>query len=243
MHALSGQGIQEYRQGCHQGLTFTGGHFGNHAALLLIGLDAAIQDDTADELDVIMNHIPGDDVATGHPLVFPDGLFTLNLHEIASLGGQELVKFGSRNRHGLVLGKTAGGGFHDGESFRQELIQDYLDGFVLFLHQFVAFRCQGFLLLHGDVFFHLQFNFRNAVLEGFFHGCDLLPQSLAAGTEFVVGELVNIRINGQDFVQDGPDGLHIPVALGAENFLKNICYCHNNGSFSINLAKLRILPI
>ena len=226
MHAFAGQGIQEHRKRSNQGFTFTGGHFRNHAALFLVGFYATVKDDTADELDIVMHHVPGNLIAAGHPVVVPDGFIALNLHEVAALGGQEFVELACRHFHAFVLRQTAGGALHNGEGLRQELVQDVLDGGILVLDEFVALRCQRLLFFHGDVFLHLQFNFCDTVLEGLFHRSDLVLQRLAVGTELIIGKLVNLRVDGKNLIQYGTDCFHVPVTLAAEDFLKNICYCH-----------------
>jgi len=47
VHTLAGQGVQDHRQGGHQGLAFTGFHLGDLALM---------QGDTADKLDIKMAH-------------------------------------------------------------------------------------------------------------------------------------------------------------------------------------------
>ncbi len=239
MHAFAGEGVQEHGQRGNQGFTFTGGHFRNHAALLLVGFDAAIEDNAADELDVIMHHVPGNLIAAGHPVVVPDGFVALDLHKVAALGGQEFIELGSRHLHGLVLGEAAGGALHNGVGLRQELVQDFLDGGIFVFDEFVAFRSQRFLFLHGDVFFHLQLDFRDAVLEGLLHRSNFVLQRLAVRTELIIGKAVYLRIDGKNLVQDRTDYLHVPVTLAAEDFLENICYCHFVSN--LNLTKITIL--
>ena len=233
MHAFSGKGVEEHRKRSHKGLTLTGSHLGDHAALLLVGFDAAIEDDTADKLHVIMHHIPGNLVAAGLPMVVPDGFngsviadLTGNLHEIPAFGSELLVKFTGRHLDGFAGGETAGRALDDGKSLGEDLVQDHLDGVVLILHQLVAFAGKGLFLGNGDIFFEFQFNLRYSIFKRLFHGGDLRLERLGAGTEGVVGKCVDFRVNFQDLVQDGPDGFHIPVRLGSENSFQYICDCH-----------------
>ena len=92
MDALARECVQEHREGRDEGLAFTGRHLGNAAALLLVGLEGAVQDDTADELHVVMDHVPGNLVAAGDPVVLPDGLVVLDVDEIAAVGRQVAVE-------------------------------------------------------------------------------------------------------------------------------------------------------
>ena len=213
VNALSGKCVEEHREGSHQGLTFTGCHFGNHAPLLLVGFDAAVEDYTADELDVVVNHVPGNLIAAGLPVVVPHSLVAGNLHKVAAFGGKLLVKFGGRNLHGLILGKTAGRRFHDGKSLRKEFIQNHFNGFVLFLHKFVALRCKGLLFLYGNVFLYAGLELRYAVFEGLLYLEDTGTESGAALSQAVVGQGVYFRVCGKDLVKIGPDSPHVTVTL------------------------------
>ena len=226
VHALAGQRIQEHGQGCHQGFTLTGGHFCNHTALFLVGFNATVQNDTADELDIVMYHVPSDLVTTGHPVVVPDGFLSVYFHEVLSGGSQVTVKIRSRYHHAFAFCETAGRALHNSEGLGQKLIEDFLNSVVLLLQQFVGLGGQLHFLLYGDIFFQFQLNLCNAVFKRLFHICNLLAKSRAAGTELIVGKGINFGVCGQYLVKDWPDGFHVPVTLGTEDFFEYICYCH-----------------
>ena len=118
VYTVAGQAVQEDGQGSHQGLTFTSRHLGN---LTLV------EDDTTNQLHVIVHHVPGDFVTTGNPVVGVDSLVTVDAHKVLALGCQVTVKLGGGNGDGLVLGKAAGGGFHDGKHGGQYLIEFVLE--------------------------------------------------------------------------------------------------------------------
>ena len=221
--ALARECVQEHREGRDEGLAFTGRHLGNAAALLLVGLEGAVQDDTADELHVVMDHVPGNLVAAGDPVVLPDGLVVLDVDEIAAVGRQVAVEVRRCDRDGLVLRKAAGGGFHDGEGLGEDLVETLLDGVVLVLDELVGFGGEGFLLGNGNVFLQFGLDFGDAVLEGFLDGEDLRAERGGTGPELIVGEGVDAGIGREDLVQHGLHLLHVPVGLGAENFLQYIC--------------------
>ena len=127
-----------------------------------------------------MDHIPGNLITAGLPVVVPYGLVTVYLHKITAFCRKFLVKLRSRHHHGLVLGKTACGGLHNGEGLRKEFIEDDLDSLVLVLHKFVGLGCKRFLFLNGNVFLNTCLYFRNAVLEGLFNLEDLCAEGGAA---------------------------------------------------------------
>ena len=226
VHALAGERVQEHREGGDEGLSLTGRHLGDAAALLLVGLEGAVQDDAADELDIVMDHVPGDLVAAGHPMVLPDGLVVLDADEIAAVRGQVAVEIGRRDGDGLVLREAAGSGLHDGEGLGENLVEALLDGVVLVLDELVGLGGEGFLLGNGDFLFDLGLDFGDAVLEGLFHGENLRTKGGGTRPEFIVGESVNARIGRQDLVQHRLHLLHIAFGLGSENFLEYICECH-----------------
>ena len=76
-----------------------------------------MQHNSADQLDIVMNHVPNDHIPAGAPLIFVQGLISLD-RDVIPFGGQLPVKFGGRYLHHLIFGKTPGGIFHYGKSFR-----------------------------------------------------------------------------------------------------------------------------
>ena len=73
MHTVSCQGIKEYRECCHEGLSFTGSHLRNLSLM---------QYDTSEELYVVVDHFPLHIVAAGSPVVVIDSLVTVDGHEV-----------------------------------------------------------------------------------------------------------------------------------------------------------------
>ena len=99
MHALACKRVEEYGKGCHEGLSFTGRHFSDLSF---------VQGDTADELHIVMHHVPRDLVAAGNPFVVEDCLVAVDGHEIVG-SGQGAVKIVGDDCNGLVLGQPARG--------------------------------------------------------------------------------------------------------------------------------------
>ena len=98
MDSLACEGVQEHRQCCHEGLTLTCRHLGNLALM---------ENYTADELHVIVDHIPGLLISTGKPVVLPERLLPVNLHEIVGHAHSTVEVIGS-HLDNFVLSKPAG---------------------------------------------------------------------------------------------------------------------------------------
>ena len=142
MHAAFRQGAEEHREGGHQGLTFTGRHLGDFAG---------VENDTTDELHIVVDHIPGDFVSAGHPFVFPDSLVPFDGDELASLDGEFAVKVGGGHLDGLVGGETGCGLTHCGEHDGEMLVELVLKGVEDFLLVLVDFIPEGLTLVEGEL--------------------------------------------------------------------------------------------
>ena len=135
------QGVQEDWQRSHKCLTFTGRHLGD---LTLVEHGAA------EELNVIVNHIPACGVAACNPRGLVDGLVAVDGDKVTS-GSQVAVHLGGCYFHSLVVGKTVGrvldDGIHLGKVFGELcfLCLTYL------LLEFVHFGPNGLTLLHLKV--------------------------------------------------------------------------------------------
>ena len=96
MHAFSGKSIQKDRKRSHESLSLSGCHFRNLSLM---------EHDTSDKLHVIMHHIPGNLIASGHPVVIPKGIVPVNAHKI--LGRAEVtVKLRSLYPYHRILLET-----------------------------------------------------------------------------------------------------------------------------------------
>ena len=144
-------------------------------------------------------------------MVVPDGFLSLDVHKVAAFGGQLFVELAGNDLDALALGEAAGGALHNGEGFRKNLIQNYFNGFVLVLYQFVALAGQSLFLRDGEFHFQFLLNLGDTVFEGLLDSGDLLLQGLGPGAEFVIGEPVNLRIHLENLIQDRLDSLHIAV--------------------------------
>ena len=125
VYTFVGQGIEVYRQGSHEGLTFTGSHLGNLTLM---------QHNTTEELHVIVDHVPMNLITPCHPVVFIDSYWLLAIgcwlfyfHEVETrISSQVFIHLGCSHLNGLVFGETACGRFDDrvrlGKNFREDLL-------------------------------------------------------------------------------------------------------------------------
>ncbi len=210
MHALSGQGIEEYRKRGHQRLTLAGRHLGD-APL--------VEHDAAEKLYVVMHHVPGDGIASGLPTVGVDGLVALDGDEILACG-QVAVELRGGYLHGGILRETVGGSLHDGESLGKYLVELPFDLLVDLLGEPVNLARMALLLLQGG-FRLLEYPLQlgDALLVGTYRLRDIATQGRAAGTQVVVRQGVYLRVERENPVHIGLDLLAVLVALGPEKCL------------------------
>ena len=116
VYAIACEGVEEYGQRSHEGLTLTGSHLGNLAL---------VQYHTTEKLHVVVHHVPDGLVATCLPVILVDGLVALDAHEILR-GSQCTVHVGGGHGDLLVLGEELGGSLHDGKGFGQHLVKRLL---------------------------------------------------------------------------------------------------------------------
>ena len=86
-----------------------------------------MEDDAADELDTIVDHVPGDFVASGHPVVAVDGVVAVYGDEVLALSGEFAVEVGGAHGDGLACGKAGGGLAHYGEDHGEVVVEFLLD--------------------------------------------------------------------------------------------------------------------
>ena len=216
MHALSGQGVQENRKRSDKGFSFAGRHF-RYFPLM--------QGDSADELHVIMHHVPHYGIPACRPRIFPHGLVPLDMHEIL-LGTEFPVEVRGFYTYLTVLGESSCRRFHYGECIRKDFVQHRFYCIVDVLLKGVRLACQLLLLCYGKFFFQLGLDFGNPFLVRLYRGRHTLPQLSARFTQFVHRKPVYPVIGRQHLFQYRLYGLQITLGLGAEQFLQNISKRH-----------------
>ncbi len=212
---LAGQGVEIDGQGGHEGLTLTGGHLGDFAA---------VEHHAADELHVVVDHVPCDHVAAGHPLVLVDGLVLAvgagDDVDVVALHGELAVVVGGGDDDFAVLGKAASGLLHYAKSLGKNLVQHLLGLVVRLLLQLVDTLVELLFLGHGHVVFLFDALAQGGqfVLLGFHLFADALLELDGLGTQLVVVQFLNLGINLKCGIEEGFHLLQVAVGLGAKQF-------------------------
>ena len=216
MHSLACQRIEEHRESRHEGLTLSRRHLGDLSLM---------ENDTADELHVIVDHVPCDLVSSGHPVVLPDGIVTLYPDKL--LGGAEVAVKLCRLDHDLrIFLETACCRLHDRKRLRQNLFENLLYGLVDFLHKLVRLCGERFLLLDWKIFLQIFRDLRDALLVGCDRFADLRLELIALCSELVVVKLVYLIIRREDLGKHRLELLEVPLGLCSEYFLEQVSKSH-----------------
>ncbi len=204
MYTLVGQRVQIDRQRSYQGLTLTRGHLGD---LTLV------QNDTADQLYVIVHHIPRDLVATGCPVVRIDGRVALDLDEVKSLVCRQVaIHLGSRHAHLGVLREAACGGLYNRKSLWQDLVEFLLIDLLDLLLQLI------YLVIYFLTLVDLQrvdrgLQLLDALLLIRNSGLQPIHERPRTSTQFIVVKLVYLLISRLDFLHVRHNGTHVLLRL------------------------------
>ena len=166
MHAFPGKCVQEDWQGRHESLSLSGCHLRNLALM---------KDYSTDQLDIVVDHVPGNLVAAGHPVVVPYGIVTVYLDEVPA-GAELTVKISGLYADGRVLLEPARCGLHYGKSLRQNLIQDLLNILVHLLDELVGLCRKSLFLVQRDILLKLFLDLGNAFLVFRYPLTDDTPQ-------------------------------------------------------------------
>ena len=213
MNSLAGQCIEEYRESSHEGLTLTGSHLGDLTLM---------QHDTSDELNVIVDHVPGHLVTACDPVVLPYGIVTVNRDEL--LGCAEVaVELCSLYPDLRVFCESARCRLHDGESLRKNLVEYLLDGLVNLLDKLVLLSRQSLLLIERNLLLEFRLDFSHTCLICSDSLLNLVLQRLTPCSEVVIRKFVYHLVCLKHLVQGRLDGLHVTVCLCTENLFKNVC--------------------
>ena len=229
MHALAGQRVEEYGERRHEGLAFARRHLGDLAL---------VEHHAAEQLHVVVDHVPLHVVASGEPVGGVDGLVALDGDEILRRG-EVAVEIVGRHHDRIVLGEAARRVFHDGERLGENLVEHLFDFFVDAFGGLVDLLRDLLLLFELRFgFFERGFQFDDA---GFVRGDevgDLFFQGLAAGAQFVVRERLDRGVDGLDLFEIGFDLFAVLVGFRTE---KGFDYACKNIHKVVVVSELRIL--
>ncbi len=208
MHAFLRERAQEHRECGHKGLSFTGRHFGDFAL---------VQNHTANELHIVVHHVPSDFIAACEPFVLPDGLVAIDGHEVASLGGKVAVHFGGGHLHCFVGGETCCRFAHGGEHDREVRVELFFKGVENVFLVFVNFVPKWLAFVEGEVF-HLGADFGCCIFIGF-DGCGYFSAHLVDfAAKLIVGKCFERWAYCVDFVYDRLDFLEVALRLVPKEF-------------------------
>ncbi len=190
VHTLAGQRVEEYGQGSHERLSLSRRHLGDLAL---------VEHHAAEQLHVVMHHVPFDVVSARGPMRRVDGLVAVDGHEIL-LSGKVAVERRRRHLHRVVFGEAARRVLHDGESLGQYLVQLLLDLLVNALGGGVyVFRNLLLVGERGAGQFEAGLLLDDVRLVVGDEVGDALHQLGAAGTQLVVRQTLYGRVYLLDF--------------------------------------------
>ena len=208
MHTVVGEGVEEDRESGHEGLTFTCCHLGN---LTLVKHHAT------KELNIIMHHVPVHRIASCRPCSVVDSLVAIDGDEI--LGCSQLaIHVGGSHHHSLVVGKAVASILHDGKHFWQCIHQSFLQGLKNVLLDLVDLVPYSLTLFYFEAF-HASLQFVDLLAVGSHRVLQTLHDSLRAGTQFVVAQFLDGRIDSLDLVNPRLNLLEVSLRLVAKEFL------------------------
>ena len=213
MHTIAREGVEEHRQGCHEGFTFTRRHLGNLALMKY---------DTTKQLHVVVNHVPGHLVATSNPMVVPNGFVTIDVHEIV-LDGEITVEIGCRHDDIAILcfSKTACSVLYDGIYRRQHFCQTLFEE-VEHFHLFLVDGLEDGLTLINLSFLNLLFQLGNLGTLVLHLILQLCLDFIDLGTKFIVAELLNGWLHCKHLLYNWANLLDVARSLVAKQCAKKL---------------------
>ena len=213
MDSLSGKSIKKNRKSSHESLTLTCCHLSNLTLM---------KNDTTDQLHIIMDHIPGHLVTTGHPMVLPKCIIPFDAHKL--LGCTKVtVELSRLYFDDRIFLETACCGLHDCKCLRKNLVKNLLDCLINFLYQFVRLCSKGLFLMEWNLLLKLRLYLSNTVLVFCYCCLNLILECLASFSELIIREHIDASVCFKDLLQCRPDSLHITIGLCTENLFKKVC--------------------
>ena len=172
-----------------------------------------------------MNHIPCHFITSGYPMVFPDGLVTFYTDEVLTLSSQITVHFSSSNFYFFIFSKTTGCIFYNCKSSRKHIIQRLFIFLKNFFLQFINLSENRFAFL--DICFFdssLQFFYLFILLSSRFF--DIFFQLFGFGTQLIVTQFSNLRIDFFYFIYPRLNFFHIASSLISKKFAYKFIKSH-----------------
>ena len=216
MYTVTGQSIQEYRKSSYKCLTFTGCHFSNFSLM---------QDNTTEQLDVVMNHIPSYFITACHPMIFPICLVSVNTDKILSLSSQFTVHIGSSHLYFFIFRPAASRVLYYSKCSGKHLIQCFFILIENFFFKLVNLAENRLTLFYINGF-DAGFQFLDLLV--FFCGriFDIFLQFFSLGAQFVITQFGNFRIDFLHLIYPRLNFFHIAGSLVPEKFADKFVKSH-----------------
>ena len=122
MDAFAGEGVEEDGERRHEGLALAGGHLGD-VVVDLVAAHHSVEHHAADQLHVVVHHVPFHLVAAGHPFVFIDRLVAVDGDEVLSGAGKLAVGLGGGDFDSVVVFEAASRLLHHGKHFGEHAVE------------------------------------------------------------------------------------------------------------------------
>ncbi len=178
-----------------------------------------MQHNAADELHVVVGHVPLHFVATGLPVVAPYSLVAFDAYEVSALSGKLAVEVGGSDLDSLRGGKARRCFSNCGEYYGEMLVELVFYNVENFLLVFVDFIPKRLALFEGksvDLGTELCYGLGGGSGGGF----DILAHEVYLPAQAVVVELLYFGYFLLDFLENWGDCFEVACRLVAENLLK-----------------------
>ena len=142
VNPIAGECIKENREGRYQCLTFTCGHLGNFTLM---------QNDTTEELNIVVDHVPGYLVTPSCPMVLVECLVALNGNKIVS-SCQFAVEIVGGNLNSFIFRKASCRFLYNRKHLRHNFIERILIAFQHIFFKFVDLVEDQLTVLNWSLF-------------------------------------------------------------------------------------------
>ena len=207
VHTLTRERVEEYRECRNQCLTLTGSHLGNLTQ---------VENNTTEELYIIMNHIPLDVVTARSPMGRVDSLVALDIHKVL-YGCKVSVKVVCSNLYSVALRETTSSILNNRKRLRENLLEDILNlvlnnTLTLFdiLRYALLLRYRDVVILQSCLLLCNMLLICSNIL------CNLATQCSCTSTQFIICQLFDFRIYLLDLLNVRLNLLTVLIGFTAE---------------------------
>ena len=209
VHTLVRQSIEEDWQCSHQRLTFTRSH---------LGYLTFVQNDTTNQLHIIMHHIPHHFVSACGPRVVIDGFITVYFYKVKTcVGCQIAIHLRSGHYHGFVLSEATSSTFHHSESVRQNIHQFFVIDIQHLFFKVINLVIYFFAVINFQRFYAC-FQFSDTCLVLCHSILQTLHQRCTTSTQLIITQSINLSIYSLNLLHIWHHSTHILLRLVAKQF-------------------------